>query len=279
MKKKISKINKQFIKFILFLTLILVIASCTTKFQKVMKGSDYNLKLETAIQYYQKQNYYRALELLEELISLLRGTDKAEKVYYYYAYCHYGQGDYMMASFHFKNYYTTFPRGEKAIECQYMSAYCKYLDSPDYGLDQTETNEAMKELQLFITRYPKNDSVKKCNELIDILRGKLKIKAYKQAMLYYNINDFRAAIRTFNNVLKDFPDIENKEEIHFFILKSYYNFAAKSVPEKKKERLQDALKSCNEFLLAYPTSKFLKEVNLIFKNTSKEISKFANSNT
>ena len=256
-----------------------VFAFCTSKFQKVMKGSDYNLKLETAIQYYQKQNYYRALELLEELISLLRGTDKAEKVYYYYAYCYYGQGDYMMASFHFKNYYTTFPRGEKATECQYMSAYCKYLDSPEYGLDQTETTEAMKELQLFITKYPKNDSVKKCNELIDILRGKLKKKAYNQAMLYYNINDYKAAIRTFKNVLKDYPDIENKEEIHFLIVKSYYNYADRSIPEKKKERLQEALKTCNDFLLAYPTSKFLKEVNLIFKNTSKEISKFANSNT
>ncbi len=279
---KINLFLKNFklaVSLVLLFSLSLSLPSCTSKFQKLVKSNDYNQKLEGAIKYYNKQNYYRSLQLLEELISLLRGTDKAEKVYYYYAYCHYGQGDYMLAGFHFKNYYTTFPHGEKSTECLFMSAYCKFLDSPDSGLDQSETIEAMKELQLFINKFPQNDSVTRCNQLMYLCRLKLKKKAFDQAKMYYNIKDYKAAIRTFINILKDYPDIENREEIMYLIVRAHYKYAMNSIADKKKIRYEETTKACNNFILAYPNSKYLKEVTSISNESSKEISKFANSNT
>ena len=276
---KFSGFRKYWRGIFLILFSLLMFSFCTSKYQKLLQGSDYNLKLETAIKYYEKQDYYRALQLLEELITLFRGTDKAEKVYYYYAYCHYGQGDYILASYHFKNYYTTFPKGAKATECLYMSAYCKYLDSPYYGLDQTSTNEAIKELQFFINRYPTNDSAAHCTALIDELRLKLKKKAFEQAKLYYKIRDYKAAVRSLKNVIKDYPDISNKEEILYLILKANYEYALNSINEKKKERYDEVIKAYNELILAFPETIYFKEATTIFKNSSEEINKFATPNS
>lgn len=57
-----------------------------------------------------------------------------------------------------------------------MAAYCKFLDSPAYNLDQESTYDAIKELQLFVNRYPNSDRVEECNKYLDILRDKLEKK-------------------------------------------------------------------------------------------------------
>ena len=81
----------------------LVLSSCS-KYQKILKSSDLNLKFEKAVMYYEKDDYNRALPLLEELSTAFRGSAKAEEVNYYYAYCHFSLGDYLLASYLFDTY-------------------------------------------------------------------------------------------------------------------------------------------------------------------------------
>ena len=75
------------------------------QYNKLLKSSDYELKLQKAGEYYKKGNYVKALQLYEELIPIFKGTAKAEEVYYYYTYCNYYQGDYLLSQYHFKNYW------------------------------------------------------------------------------------------------------------------------------------------------------------------------------
>ena len=53
--------------------------------------------------------------------------EKAEEINYYYAYCHYSLGEYLMASYLFDIYAQTYLNGKHTEECQYMTAYCFYL--------------------------------------------------------------------------------------------------------------------------------------------------------
>jgi outer membrane protein assembly factor BamD len=78
--------------YIILLTSILL-ASCDG-YNRLLKSSNYELKLERANQYYQKGNYVKASALYEELIPVYKGTDKAEEIYFYFSYCNYYQGDY-----------------------------------------------------------------------------------------------------------------------------------------------------------------------------------------
>jgi outer membrane protein assembly factor BamD len=259
----------------LFLVLILLgflINSCS--FQKVLKSDDPDKKYDYAMKLYNEKDYSRALQLFDQLMGVTRATEKSERIYFYYAYCYLYQKDYTLASYYFKRYCTNFPNSKSAEECAYMGAYCNYLNSPDYTLDQTSTVDAIKDLQLFINMYPKSARLSECNDLIDKLREKLENKDFRIAKLYYRMDDYVAAITSLNNILKEYPDTKRKEEILFLVFKSYHKFAIESVDSKKKERHQKAISSYNDFIAQYPESSFIPEANTLKEKSKKELEKF-----
>jgi outer membrane protein assembly factor BamD len=212
-------------------------------------------KLELAISLYEKKEYYKALPLFEELITVFRGTVKAEKTAYYYAYTNYKLGDYQSAAYDFENFAKTYPNSEFAEECAYMHAYCYYQDSPDYTLDQSNTLKAINELQLFTDRYPKSSRIEECNRVIDQLRAKLELKNYQIAEMYFRMESYKAAIVTYKNLMHDFPSTTFREDALFKIVKSSYLLAENSIEDKKAERYEDTIKAYTDFISAFPDSR------------------------
>ena len=257
-------------KILIPILFLLLFASCS-KYQKILKSTDLNLKFDKAVAYYEKEDYNRALPLFEELSTVFRGSAKAEEVNYYYAYCHYSLGEYLMASYLFDTYAQTFPSGRHTEECQYMTAYCYYLESPIYKLDSKNTYKAINQLQLFANLYPKSERVKECNNLIDELREKLAKKAFHNAKQYYITEYHKSAIIAFKNVLIDFPGSKYEEEIYFLIIESSFQLAKKSIITKKQERLESTIDAYKEFADKYPESNFLKQANSTKQKTLKLI--------
>ena len=109
--------------------------SCS-EYQKVLKSSDINYKYDKAVQYYEKQDYNRAMPLFKELSTMLRGTKKSEKVNYFLAYCHYNTGDFLTSSYLFRSFVKTYPNSTYAEESMYMGAYCMFLESPIDSIQQ-----------------------------------------------------------------------------------------------------------------------------------------------
>jgi len=261
-------IRKSILPLILFS--ILLLSSCS-KYQKLLKSSDNDLKYEQAIKFYEKKDYYRALQLFDQLNAFFKGTEKAERIAYYYAYCYYNQDDYLMGSYYFKRFATNYPKSPYSEECAYMAAYCNYQESPRSSLDQTSTHDAIKELQLFINMYPASEKVAKANTLIDELRAKLEKKAYDIGLLYYKMYDFKAAIVTFKNVIKDFPDTPHREDLLYYILKSNFKYASKSIDTKRKERFTATIEAYDDLVSSFPKSVYLKEAHSMQKEAQNEI--------
>jgi len=258
------------------LLFVLLIASCS-EYQKVLRSDDPNLKYEKAVEYYQEGDYFRSMQLFDELVILYRGTAKAEKIYYYYAYSYYGQGDYYMASYHFQNLARTIPNSKYAEESSFMSAYCKYLQSPKPSLDQGMTEASINEFQLFIDKYPDSERVDTCNQLMDNLRYKIELKSYKSAYVYYKTRYYKSAVYALGTFAKEYPESEYKENALYYKMKASFEYAANSIEEKKKERYEESLEACENFILLYPESKYLKEAQNIKKSAEKQISKQNNS--
>jgi outer membrane protein assembly factor BamD len=257
---------------LLLITVAILMSSCSN-YQRVLKGTDMNLKFETAEKYFLKEDYFRALQLLEELMVVFRGTEKGEKVFYYYAYCNYHTGDYIMASYHFNNFLLTYPNSKYAEEVQFMYAYCYYLESPVSSLDQTSSVDAIDKFQLFINRYPQSKKVEEANNLIDELRMKLEAKAFNNAKLYYKTENYKAAITAFQNVLNDFPATIYKEEILYLSFRSSYLYAINSVESKMVSRLKDARENYLKLIDAFPQSQYLSEAEKAFNDINQELKK------
>jgi outer membrane protein assembly factor BamD len=260
---------KKTVPFLILTTLIIILSSC--KFQQILKKGDVDQKYEMAMKLYNSKDYSRALQLFEPLMNMMKATDKAQKLYYCYAYCYYYQKEYILASYYFKRFSNNFPNTKEAEECFFMSAYCNYLYSPDYQLDQTTTMDALKDLQLFTNTFPTSPRVSECNDLIDKIRIKLEYKDYKIARMYYRMSDFVSAVTCYNNILKNYTDSPHREEILYMIFKSYYRYAKESIESKKKERFLKAVGAFNELVSQYPKTRYLTEANDLKLKTEKEI--------
>ncbi len=239
-----------------------------SKYQKLLKSSDMDLKYEAALAYYDDEKYEKAMPLFEELIPLFRGTERAERVYYCYCYCNYQLNLLYAAAYHFKKFSITYPLSKHAQETLFMYAYSNYLLSPIPTLDATNTNTAINALQLFINTYPENELVDSSNVLMDKLRMKLEEKSYLNAKQYFKIFKYKAAIIALNNTLRDYPETKYAEEIAFLILKSNFLLSGNSIKQKKLERINDTIEAYYNFADSYKESKYLKEAQTIFTKVS-----------
>lgn len=255
----------------------LLFISCNT-YQRVLKSTNPDLKYLKAKEYYEKEDYYKALPLFEELITIYKGTKSIDEIYYMYAMCHYEQENYLIAAFHFKNIHDSYPLSTYAEESLYMNAFCYYKMSPDINLDQTNTEKAIDAFQLFINTYPNTDKMKECNMLMEEMRRKLEIKSFKSAELYLKTSNYKAAATSFDILLSEYPDTKDAEKAHFLIIKSYYLYAKNSIKSKQAERYNMTIKAYNNFAAKYKNSGFLKEATGYYESSIENINKLKNNN-
>ncbi|MEO8795480.1 MAG: outer membrane protein assembly factor BamD [Daejeonella sp.] len=263
--------NKRLIAVSISLLLIVSLSSCKSKFEKIRASTDIAKKYQEAVSLYNKKSYSKALILFEDLVQRYRGRAEAEDLYYYYAYTNYNLKDYTTARYHFKVFADTYPNSPRAEECRFMAAYCYYLESPIYSLDQENTIKAIESLQLFINLYPKSERVAEASKLIDNLRDKLETKSYANAKLFLDIGDYRSAVIAFRNSMRDYPDTKYAEEMEFLTIRAQYLYAKNSFENKQEDRFNEAIAMANEFTETYPSSKYLKDAAELKKDSEKAI--------
>ncbi|PWT74770.1 MAG: outer membrane protein assembly factor BamD [Bacteroidetes bacterium] len=234
-------------------------------FTKVQKSTDYDYKLRMAEKYYVNKDYNHAQLLYDDLFRVMKGSEHFEDIYYKYAYCAYYLKDYLNAENLFKGFSEAFPNSPKAEEMDYMRAYCFYKQSPKVELDQTNTTKAIGFMQAFISTHPGSERIKEANEIIDKCRAKLELKDFESAKLYYNLKAsnpayLKAAGLAFNSLLNTYPDSEKSDEYKLYVIKSNYEYATLSLPEKKEMRFEQVVTDCNDFMDRFPDSKFKKQV-------------------
>jgi outer membrane protein assembly factor BamD len=268
---------RYFVLHIILVTLIL--SGCSNKYQKALKNPDNKVKLEMADAYFKKKDFVRAISLYEQIEEAYSATPFAEKILYNSAQCNFGLKMYALSGFQFKTYFENFPSGSNAEEALYLNAYCAYLESFDAELDQTDTYKAIETFRIFINVYPDSKYINECNTYLDELRAKLSFKAYRSAKLYFNMGEYKSAIVSLKNIARDYPEMVQKEEVDFLIVKSNFLLAQNSISEKQLERYKNTLNACEELSELYTEgSKYMKEAKEIAIKSQLAIKKLENKN-
>jgi outer membrane protein assembly factor BamD len=260
----------------IFISLFFLSTGCKSEFERIRASGDTEKIYEQAMKFYEEKDYQKSQTLLELVISAYRGRPELEEIYFKYAYTYYYLERYLLAAYYFKNFSNTFSTSQQREEADFMTAYSNYQMSPKYRLDQTNTYKAIDEFQLFVNTYPQSERVEECNRLIDLLRSKLERKTFATGELYFDLRQYQAATQTFENLLKDYPDTRNAEQIRFMIVRSAYLLADNSIYEKRQERFRAASKYANDFLKKYNSSEYRKEVTDILNNTTAKLKELSN---
>ena len=254
--------------------LILFMTSCGP-YQKALKSEDPKLKYDLAEAYYDEGDYRRAKGLFEQLKPLYRGKPQSERITYFYANCLLNTRSYITAAFEFESFTKAFPRSDKLEEAYYLIAYAYAEISPIFSLDQKDTEEALNKLQEYINRYPDSERLAEVNSIVEELLRKLEKKSFENAKQFYTIRDYKAAIKAIDNFIGDFPGTPFREEAMFLQFRAASILAINSVFSKKNERLDTAVSYFDDFVRAYPESKFLDESISIMNDIDKEITTLA----
>ena len=258
---------------LVFLLIAIAFSSCG-EYNKILKSTDYIYKYEAAKNYFAEGQYSRAATLLNELITILKGTDKAEESLYMLGMCYYNQEDYQIASQTFMQYYNVYPRGTYTELARFHAGKALYLDTPEPRLDQSATYNAIEQLQLFVEYFPQSPKKEEAQQMIFELQDKLVMKEYLSAKLYYNLgnymgNNYLACVVTAQNALRDYPYTNLREDLSILILRAKYEMAVYSVIERKEERLRETVDEYYAFKNEFPDSKYAKEADRIFADTNK----------
>ena len=264
----------------ILLLLVVTLTSCDT-YNKVFKSNDYDYRYKTAKAYYLEGKYVKASELLESMVTMLKGGDKAEESLILLARCYYDSKDYETASQYFKLHYSNYPRGEFAEYSRFYSGKSLFMSAPEPELDQSGTYLAITELQLFMEYFPLSPLRTEAQDMILAMHDLLVEKEFLSAKLYYELGDYMAykgnnylaCIITAQNALKDYPYTKLREELSMLILRARYKMAHHSVEEKKLERYRETIDEYYAFKNEFPESKYMKEADKIFRETKKALNK------
>lgn len=259
--------NKSMRKFFpIIIVSAMLLTGCANEFNQVYKTSDYSYKYEYAKECFMKGKYTRAVTLLQDLVTLQKGTDNAQESLYMLAMAQYLGKDYESAAATFKKYYSSYPKGVYAEMAQYYIGQSLYMSTPEPRLDQSQTVAAISAFQDYLDLFPDAKYKETAQNRLFALQDKLVQKEFYSAQLYYDLgqyfgnctnggNNYEACIITAQNALKDYPYTSMREKFALLIMKSKYELAQQSVEEKKFERFQDAEDECYGFINEYPDSK------------------------
>ena len=246
------------------------------EYNKVLKSTDYNYKYEYAKKAFEQGKYTQAYTILEDIVTVFKGTDKAEESLFLLGMSYYENKDYLSSGSYFRTYYQHYPKGKYTELARFYCGYGYYLDSPETQLDQTGTVKAIEELQNFLEFFPKSDKVSIAQNAIFELQDKLVKKELENAILYYNLgnfmgNNYESAVIVAKNALKDYPYSKYKEQLELLILKSRYQEANQSTDEKKEDRFRVVIDEYYSFINDFPESDNRHEADNIFKIASKHV--------
>ena len=245
----------------------LLMCSCASEFNAVYKYGDNEAKYEYAKEAFARGKYQHAASLLQELVTMKKGSDEAQESLYLLAMAQYCNLDYEAASETFRKYTSSYPRGHYVEPAYFYIGQSLYQSSPEPRLDQSPTNGAITAYQQFMDLFPDSRLRSQAQERLYELTDKLIQKEFLSAQLYYNLggyfgnlnandeSNYESCIITAQNALKTYPFSKLREEFSLLIMKSKFELAENSTEQRKLERYRDAEDECYGFLNEFPESK------------------------
>lgn len=258
------------IRTIILCSVAAMMTGCAGEFNRVIKSSDYDYRYEYAKQCFAEGKFGRAEILLQDLITLKKGTDEAEEALYMLAMSQYMNHDFESAAATFRKYFSSYPKGFYAEQAMFYVGQSLYESAPEPRLDQTPTIGAINAYQQFLDFYPNSQLRERAQDRLFELQDKLVMKELLSAQLYYNLggyfgninsnseSNYSSSIIVAQNALKTYPYSNHREEFSLLIMKSKFELAQNSSEEKRVDRYRDAEDECYGFLNEFPESEECK---------------------
>ena len=264
------------------LLIAIALQSCS-EYQKVLKNDDVSAKYEMAEKFYEEGDFKRANRLYEQIAPKYVGKPQGERVMFFLSNTYFQREDFNMAGYQFERFIKSYPKSDKVVEASFLGAKSYYELSPDYSLDQTDTDKALLKLQNFINTYPESEYFAEANVMAKELTTKKERKAFEILKQYNKLGEFnydmlKSAVTASDNFVSDHPGSIYREDAMFVKLDALTHLAMNSFESLQEERLKDAKDAYIVLKKRYPESKFDKKATNILEKIDGELQRLQDKN-
>jgi len=178
-------------------------------------------KFDKGKQFYEAEKYTRAKDNLQFVVMNNPGSQMALDAQYLLGESHFKLKEYEDAALEFDRFARFSQSYDKTELARFRICECAINMSNSFQKDQTNTIEAIDQLQEFIEDYPLSKNTDAASNEITSLRLKLAKKEFESARLYLKLEEYDSALIYLNNVLTQYYDTEIIDEVRLTIVFLY----------------------------------------------------------
>ncbi|MFL3026478.1 MAG: outer membrane protein assembly factor BamD [Candidatus Neomarinimicrobiota bacterium] len=190
---------------ILFLSFTIFI-SCSSNSGR--KEIDYENEFQNGKIALAKKKYIKAQDYFNTVVIGASHTELGDDALFYLGESFFYSKDYLIAISEYDRLIRRMPFSPFIEKARYRICEAYLILSPKYFNDQTYSEKALEKLQEFIDDYPGSSERQQAEADIKILRNKLSEKAYQAGILYMKMEEYKAALLAFKQVIELYYDTE-----------------------------------------------------------------------
>ncbi len=133
----------------------------------------------------------------------------------------------------FREFLTFYPTHQRAdyAQLQLAKSFAGQMLGPER--DQSATKDAVKEIEIFLQRFPNSPLMPEARKMEREARDRLSEASYRVGYFYYRNKYYPGAIDRFMEVLKNDPGYTNRDALYYHLAESLYRV----VPSRAAEAL------------------------------------------
>jgi outer membrane protein assembly factor BamD len=152
----------------------------------------------------------------------------------------------------FREFLSFYPTNRRADYAQYKLALAHFRQMRKPERDQSETREAIRELQAFVDRYPGSDLMTDASAKLREAKDRLDQSSYLVGYFYYRQRWYPGAIDRFKSILKEDGGFTNRDALYFYL--------ADSIVKLNRERGEaEALPYLERLVQEFEQSEYLQK--------------------
>jgi len=209
------------VKFYLIPTLIigLIFSSCAgSRFDSEITIRD---MFDKGMENLEKEKYLQAQDDFHQVLIRGIGTEMGDDAQYFLAEAYYRNEEYIQAVVEYEKLTRTMGFSTFVEDARFKICEAYRIESPKYYHDQDYTDKALQRYQEFLDDFPESKFVTDVLNSINILRNKLGLKSYETGVLYMKMEEYEAAIISFNQVLDTYYDTDVIHRARQGMIKAY----------------------------------------------------------
>ena len=164
----------------------------------------------------------------------------------------------LLAINEFREFLTFYPTNPRADYAQYRLAFAYAEQMLSADRDQSPTRDTIKELQVFLDRYPNSPLAPDARKLMRDAQDRLSESSHRVGMTYFRMKWYPGAIDRFREVLKNDPEFSGRDATYFYLAESLRLRDATS-DKDKKAGAAEALPYYERLLKEFEQSQYLEE--------------------